>query len=250
MLKLKGLIGLVFLLYIGFSVFELKGVTNLSFIFESLIVPTITLYYILFSKTKNVFFLLFLLSYSLSDLLSIGIELITNGDSQFLYDIEYYTGNSLYMLAYIFLLIKICKSLNFKYVFEHFKIHLIVLSILNVYLLFVLQITIKSNVVVDFDYFVEYLYNIIIFVLMFLSFLNYFYKDNQKSLYLFVGALFTVFSEIIALAHIYITSINILSFLSTTLSLVAFFFFCNHKAFLNTSNKEISFVVLSSKKLF
>lgn len=250
MLKLKGLIGLVFLFYIGFSIFELKGVNNLSFIFESLIVPTTTLYYIFFSKNKNILFLLFLLSYSFSDLLTIIIELSTNGDSKLLYDIEYYAGNSLYMLAYIFLIIKICKSLNFKYVFEHFKIHLIVLSIVNVYLLFVLQITIKSNVVADFDYYVEYLYNTIVFMLMSLAFLNYFYKDNQKSLYLFVGALFTVFSEIIALAHIYITSINVLSFLSTTLSLVAFFFFCRQIAFLNTSKKETCFVVLSSKKLF
>lgn len=244
MSKLKGLISLVFLLYLSFSILELKGLSDLSFIFECLIVPTITLFYLIFLKKKKLLFLFFLLCYALSDLLTLFVELITNGNSKLLYHIEYYAGNSLYILAYIFLIIKICKSLNFKYVFKHFKTDLLVLSIVNFFLLFITQIELEANVIVGFDYYIEVLYNSVIFILLSVAFLNYIYKDNKKSLYLLVGALFTFFSEIIALAHIYISSDNVLSVLSTTLSLAAFFFFCKQTRFLNISKKETSFVVI------
>lgn len=245
MSNFKGLVILIFSLYVGFAIFALNGEEDVSFIFDALIVPTITFFYIVFFNKKNILFLLFLLFYAFSDLMSLIIVLTIKEGSDLLYDVEYYVGNFLYILAYIFLSIKICKYLNFKDVIKLFKIHLLVLSIVNGYLLYVLQIAIRSNmVVVGLDYYLEFLYNIVMFVLLSVSFLNYFYRDNKKALYLFVGALFIVFSEIVEFAYVYISPISFLSFVSTTLTIIAFFFFYKQACYLNRLSKENSFVVL------
>ena len=47
----------------------------------------------------------------------------------------------------------------------------------------------------DIDYYFELVYNIITLSLLSIALLNYFYRDNQKSLYLFLGVLCLVFSE-------------------------------------------------------
>lgn len=241
MSKSKVLVGLVLLLYLGFAIFELLGNSDVSFVFDSLIVSAITLLYVLFVNNKNRWFLLFLLCYSISDLTGLFVSTVVHDGSPLLYDLEYYIGNSLYILAYIFLSIQICKSLCFKYVLKHFKVHLLVLCILNTYLIYVLQVLVKPSVVLDFQYYLEFIYNSVTFILLSVALLNYFYRDNQKSLYLFLGTLCIVFSEMIDIAYIYIFQKSLLAFIATTLTLSAFYFFFQQTKFLNKSREENRF---------
>lgn len=247
MSKSKVLVGLILLLYVGFSIFELSGNSDMSFVLDSLIVPTITLLYVLFVSNKNRFFLLFLLCYSFSNLMSLIVETTIKNAPDLVYDLEFYIANLLFILSYIFLSIKICKSLSFKYVLKNFKIHLLVLGILNTYLIYVLQLIVTPNVVLDIDYYLEFLYNFVTFMLLSVALLNYFYRDNQKSLYLFLGTLCIVFSEMMDVAYMYISEISMLSFIGTTLSLVAFFFFLKQANFLNKLREENRFVVLDKQ---
>ena len=244
MYKSKVLIGFVLISYFLFAIFEFSGNEVVAFYFNALIVPLITILYVLFIERKSKLFLMFLVSYSLSDILGIVIRNMPYDESLKLYDFEYYIGNALYIMAYVFLIIKIVKSLNFKYVIKHLKMHLIVLSILNIYLLYVLHAIINPNLLLESDYYLELTYNIVLLLLLSLALLNYFYKDNKKSFYLFLGALFIVFSEVIDIAYIYVAPRCFLNFLSTTLSLGAFYFLYQQSKLLNVSNEEGEYVII------
>lgn len=235
--KSKVLVGFVILLYVLFVFFEFSGRYNLSLYFDCLMIPLITLIYILYIKKKNILFLLFLLFFTISDLYVLSTDILVNNQESALYDYNYYIANSLFVLAYVFLFIKISKSICIAHVLKNFKIHIIVLAILNIYLIYVLQVIVEPNMVMDLDYYFELIYNVVTLLLLSVALLNYFYRDNQKSLYLFLGVLCIVFSEVIDIAFIYLAQRNILNFFSTTLSLGAFYFLYQQSKLLNKSRE-------------
>lgn len=243
MSKSKVLVGFVVIVYILFSIFEFSGKYKLSLYFDSLIIPLITLIYMLYVKKKDICFLMFLLFYGMTDLFVMVINFIPNKESFLIFEFKYYIGNTMYIIAYLFLFIKVSKSLSLMHVIKNFKIHLIVLTILNVYLIYVLQVIVKPNVVMDVDYYFELVYNIITLSLLSIALLNYFYRDNQKSLYLFLGILCLVFSEVIEIAFIYIAQRSILTFLATTLCLGAFYFLFQQSKLLNKSREENEYII-------
>ena len=244
MYRSKVLVGFVLMCYFLFAIFEFSGNEMVAYYFNSLIVPLITILYILFIKQKSKLFLMFLICYSLSDILGIVIDRLTYDESQKLYDFEYYIGNSLYIMAYAFLVLKISKSLSFSHVLKYFKLHLVVLSILNIYLLYVLHAIINPNLVLESDFYLELTYNVVVILLLSMALLNYFYRDNKKSFYLFIGALSIVFSEIIDIAYIYVVQRSFLNFVSTTLALGAFYFFYQQSKLLNVVNEEQQYLVV------
>jgi hypothetical protein len=218
MYKSKVLVGFVLLIYILFVVFQFSGSDLIAQNLRSLIFPAVALTYFLCTKEKSIFFVLFLVFYSLSELL----DLISNKIN---YDVYYLLGNLLYISSYLMLFIKICKSINLWHVIKNYKIHLVVLTVLNIYIVYVLQIIIDPHLEFSYEYFIEMGYNIMMLLLLSSSLLNYFYRDNKKSLYLFIGSLCIVFSEVISVAYLYVTKQNLLSFLAVSLALLAFYFF-------------------------
>lgn len=244
MYKSKVLIGFVFLMYILFTIYEFNGNDVVAYNFDCLMVPLIALIYVIFAKGKNIFFLLFILCYSTSDLMGMTIANMPSSEVVNLSDIDYYVGNSLFILAYVFLVVKISKSLSLLYVLRNFKIHLVVLTILNVYLVYVLQVILSPNMEMLNQYYLEMIYNIVMLLLLSVALLNYFHKDNKKSLYLFIGALCIVFSEVMQVAYFYIAERSLLNFISTTLTLVAFYFFYQQSKLLNEVNEEEKYLVV------
>ena len=243
MYKSKVLVGFVLLVYALFVFFEFKGNEVVAFNLDCLIAPLIALIYLIFTKRRNIFFLLFILCYSISDLMGIIIANMPDGKMSSLNDIDYFIGNSLFILAYIFLFIKISKSLCLFHVFRNFKIHIMVLTILNVYLVYVLQVILAPKIKVESEYYLELTYNIVMLLLLSAALLNYFYRDNKKSLYLFIGSLCIVFSEVMQVAYFYIAQRSLLNFISTTLTLVAFYFFYQQSQLLNDLNEEERYMV-------
>ena len=244
MYKSKVLVGIVLVLYVLFGIFEFTGSSDVAYYLNSLIIPVITLIYMLFIKKKNIFFLMFLLCYSVSDLLGVIIYSIPFNEDSIMYDFDYYVGNSLYVLAYAFLLIKIAKSISFFHVLKNLKIHLVVLTILNVYLVYVLQVILNPYDGMFNNYYLELTYNIVMFSLLSVALLNYFFRDDKKSLYMFLGALCIVFSEVIDVAYLYIAQRCMLNVLATTLAVVAFYFFYQQSKLLNKVNEEEKYMVM------
>ncbi|MFS4481508.1 hypothetical protein ACKGJY_00700 [Hyunsoonleella sp. 2307UL5-6] len=164
--------------------------------------------------------------------------------SQKFYDFEYYFTNGLYILAYVFLIIKIIGHLKFSTVLKHFKVYSVVLIALNTYLLYTLHSVISPHLVIPSDYFLELIYNFVVLVLLSLALLNYFYRDNKKALYLFLGTLFIVFSEVFLIANIYVYVDNILlNFIGTTFAVIAFYFIYQQSKLLSFVNTNGNFVV-------
>lgn len=217
--KLKVLVGTILLVYLAFVVSQFSNHHYLATIFDALILPLVTISYFVGNHKKRVLFIVFLLAYSISDLMVLIVDYIP-------YEVYYYVGNGLYIVAYLSLLIKILKSLSFLEIIKNFKLHLIVLLALNIYIAYVLQVIVNPYVSMTNEYFVEMIYNISMLLLLSASLLGYFYKDNKKSLFMFLGSLSIVFSEVISVAYMYVSQQNLLNFISTTLTALAFYFFC------------------------
>lgn len=217
--KSKILSGLVLITYILFVIFQFSDKQLIAFNLRSLILPFVALTYFVCVKEKSTLFNLFLIFYAASELMDL---IFYNTMSDTLY---YLLGNSLYMLAYIMLIAEVCKSLNFNHLIKNFKIHLIVLTGLSVYIVYVLQVIVHSYLELNYQYFVELIYNIVMLLLLSTSLLNYFYRDNRKSLYMFVGSLLMVFSEVMSFAYLYVTHHYSLNLIVVSLASLAFYFF-------------------------
>lgn len=217
--KSKILSGLVLITYILFVIFQFSDKQLIAFNLRSLILPFVALTYFVCVKEKSILFNWFLIFYAASELMDL---IFYNTMSDTLY---YLLGNSLYMLAYIMLIVDICKSLNFNQLIKNFKIHLIVLTGLSVYTVYVLQVIVHSYLELNYQYFIELIYNIVMLLLLSISLLNYFYRDNRKSLYMFVGSLLMVFSEVMSFAYLYVTHHYALNLIVVSLALLAFYFF-------------------------
>ena len=220
----------VLIVYVLFIIFQISNEFNIAFFLDSILVPIITMAYIILAKRKNIYFLLFLICYSVSDILGVTMHYILFynvpfEESLIYYEYDYYIGSFLYILGYTFLLVKISKTINLKHVLKNFKIHLIVLTFLNIYLIYVLQFFVKSELEFDYEYFTEFVYNVIIFVLLSAALLAYFYRDSKKSLFIFLGALLIVFSEVMDIAYNYIDQRVLINVLASTFCLLAFYFF-------------------------
>ncbi|WP_194768550.1 hypothetical protein [Tamlana sp. I1] len=227
----KILASVIVVVYFLFVFFQFKGNEVLAGNLEVLIIPLMALAYMCFVNKKTVYFTLFILLYAISDLLDLIVNHID-------YNYYYYLGNGLYMLAYMFLLIKLLKSISLYYVIKNLKLQLVVLLALSLYLFYVLQVIVEPFVGLRSEYYVELVYNALMLMLLTLALLNYNYRENQKSLFIFIGSLLIVFSEVIWIAHTYIAERNLLNVVSVTLKLSAFFFFYKQSKMMNEGSKE------------
>ncbi len=232
MYKSKVIIGFIVLAYILFVVFQFNGNELMASSFSSAIFPLVALYYFVTVKPKTLFFLLFLVCYSLSELAFYIIDFIP-----YLY--YYFIGNTLSMLSYAFLLVEACKSVCGIHVIKNFKIHIVVLMGLNTYIAYILQEAVNPFLEMTNEYLIEITYNIVMLLLLSVSLLNYFYKEHKKSLFLFLGALCIVFSEVINVAYLYVAHQNILNFISVSLFVLAFYFLYQQSKLIEEPIKEI-----------
>ena len=231
MYKSKILVLFIVSAFVLFGLSQFTGNQDVCRYSRASILPLITILYFLSVKRKALFFSLFLVTYAVSDLMEFSENLIPHY-------IYYYLGNSLYVVAYGFLLLEICKSVSLFHVIKNYKIHVVVLTILNIYIVYVLQVIIDPYTEFTSAYFLELSYNIIMLLLLSGALLNYFYRDNRKSLYLFIGSLCVVFSEVINVAYLYITETNTLNFISTSLAVLAFYFYYQQSKFKNVDANE------------
>lgn len=216
----------IILLCFSFALFEFQEEYFISSLSRSFIVPLFTLLYILNVKDKSPYFFGFLILFSISEL-TVLVEFYLESDKAF--NTYYMIGNLLYISAYLLLIIEVCKNLNFKVVFKNYKVHLLILILLNTYMVYVL-LTIVYPHLINSSYMIaiELFYNIVMLLLLTLSLIGYFYNDSKKSLVLFLGSLCIVFSEVIQIAYFYVSDLDSLNFIATILFVLAFSFYYFH----------------------
>ncbi|MEW4924198.1 hypothetical protein [Algibacter sp. 2305UL17-15] len=217
MCNTKVLAFLVGIVYSLFVYFLFSGNTFEAECFSALILPILTLGYFCGAEKKSIYFIAFLVLYSISDLMVIVSDVFS--------DIVYYfVGNSLYILAYVALVIEISKSLNLKEMLKHYKFSILVLLLLDSFIAYSLLDVVDPYLDLGSEYFIEITYNISMLLILSLALLNYFHQESRKAFYLLIGAICIVFSEVLNVAYMYVSHQNLLSFLTITLALVGFFF--------------------------
>jgi hypothetical protein len=191
-------------------------------ILELLVVPVLTVFYFISRKERSLFFSLFLVSYSISDILH-----IIDGDN--LSETLYFICNALYIFAFLFLLFEVFKTLNLKILLKKFLVQTIILLVLVIYLFTVLcgiidPILFETDVLVMVRL-LEHSYNLVLLVLLAVSFLNFLENDTKKSLFLFVGCLAISFSDFLLIGYYYLSDFEMLNFIAIVLNIFAFVMF-------------------------
>lgn len=217
---LVGILIALSIVFMGFQIYELEvhaaGVRALLLIF------LIILYYIRV-KNKLFYFFLFLLTFAIAEILNfvgwmsppVAIDSV---------DYLYYISNSLYILAYTFLIIQILSSMNLRDIVKKLPFHLLILIILDVFCVIVVTNTVIGRLNY-YEYFVELIYNSVIMILLTVALMNYIYKDDKKAINLLIGSIFIFFSEVIQLAYFYVSNINVLNVFCSLFLVFAFVFF-------------------------
>ena len=117
------------------------------------------------------------------------------------------------------LLFQIIRNLNFGVLYKKFLIQTIVLLALVVYL-FTVLCSIIDPILFETEFlnwvkFTEHFYNLVLLLLLAVSFLNYLEKDSRKSLLLFIGCLAISNSEFLLIGYYYLSDIELLSYIAT-----------------------------------
>ncbi|WP_242119305.1 hypothetical protein [Aestuariivivens sediminicola] len=217
MYKSKVLMSFVPIIYISFIVCLLFNKADLALKISALLSPAITVLYFSFVKKRTIPVSLFLIFFSTSDIMVLFADYIS-------YELNYFIGNALYVCAYFSLIFEICKSTCIAHILQNLKVHVFVLTALNIYIVYVLQVIVTPHLSpLSGEYIMELIYNVVMLVLLSLSLLNFFHRDDKKSLFLFIGSLCIVFAEVLGVAYLYVTNEGLLNFISTTLFLLAFY---------------------------
>lgn len=213
----KVLASLVGTIYALFMYFLFSGNLFYAESISALILPVLTLAYFCNVERRSLFFILFLLLHSISDVMVIFSNKLD-------YDVDYFLGNILYILSYIALTIEIGRNLSLSYIFKHHLFSIIVLFFLNSYIAYVLLQIVNPYLHMGAEYVVEIAYNISMLMILSLALLNYFYKDSRKAFYILIGAMCIVFAEVINVTYLYVSHQSLLNFLTISLGLIGFYF--------------------------
>ena len=210
------------IVFISLQVLELQVVADYV---RPILLPFLLLLYCLAKKDRSSYFFYFLLFYSITELSVFFIYFAQ--ESYFVDSLMYYGGNTLYIIAYAFLVLEIFKSMNVKRIFKRFTTYILILVALDVYsIILVTDIAIKSELLYGvYAYLIEIAYNIVIMLLLTISLINYISTHTKKAMNLLLGALCIVFSEVIQVAYYYVSEQNVLSVVYSVLLVLAFTFF-------------------------
>jgi len=217
------LIGVLIILSVLFLSFQIFHMEVEAAGIRALLLVLLTVLYCHKVKNKRIFFLSFLITFSVAEILNfIGwlVPIIPDQDVDYMY----YIANGLYIVSYSFLIIQILSSMNLIEIMKKFPFHILILIILDVFSVIVVTNTTLHQLSYS-EYLMELVYNAIIMILLTVALINYIHKDDKKAINLLIGSIFIVFSEVIQLAYFYISEINLLNVFCSLCLLLAFLFF-------------------------
>ena len=181
---------------------------------------------VLYNRTvedKNKHFFYFLVAFAMAEVISLFAYYgpIIGANEM---DYYYYAANFLYMISYVFLIIKIVKDLDLRTILTQFFIPVFILVVLDIFCVSIITATTETTLSFS-EYTLEYIYNSIIMFLLSASLINYMYRNDNKSMLFLIGSICIVFSEIIQLAYYYILKVSDLGFIYSFFLVIAFLFF-------------------------
>ncbi len=234
----KILITILIILSVSFLGLQVLQFETQASALRALLLIVLTVFYYLTINDKKRFFYLFLVSFTIAEILnftSMFVSFVSENGA----DYSYYLTNALYILSYIFLIIKVLGDMNLKEIIRKFPIHIIVLLVLDVFCVITVTETTKG-LLSNAEYALEFSYNTIIMLLLTITLINYIYREDKKSMNLLIGSIFIVFSEVIQLAYFYISAINILNVICSFFLVMAFIFFYLQSRLIYQKNDDLT----------
>ena len=220
MIKRKALQGSLIVCGLLFLVFQFTGYEVFAAGFRAAsLMLMIALYYSV-AKKKQIVFFLFLSFFCFGDLITFINWLASKFKIDLLGQI-YLIGNIAYIVAYIMLIIYVFKKIQIKKLFPRFLFHVLVLLILDIVFVVIIADTATEGLV-PYEYWLEFVYNSLLMILLSLALLNVAKNESSRSMYLLVGAICIVFSEVIQMAYFYVSNDNLLNILSSLFIVAAF----------------------------
>lgn len=231
------------LLYLCFFVGYLVFVPNAIFvgILQASIAPIAAIIYFFGMKRRRIYFSVFIFLYALADFLTFFYDLF----SQRMY---FYFSSILFLGAYISLIIEIYIGIQFSVLLKNFKIPTVVLIFLSLFIILtVLNITgyLTSETdlrnMEDPKIYFDFTYYSMLPILLSSALLNFFYFEDNKALYLFLGTFSLIILELITVGYFYIFKERFVVIVSCLLTLCQFYFFLKHVE-LNRKPKDSFFM--------
>ena len=209
------LVILVILIMIG-RIFDMQALSDYAWI---LVFPFFAYLYYGLTKGHNHFFGFFLIGFAIVEVLK--LVLIEN---DFL---GYYGSNYLIIATYSSLIIFLTKDLSIKRLIKEFKLPLIVLTVFNAYIIYALNDMILADNSIStnsFEFVTEVVYNVLILLLLSCSLIHYLYHQTKQALLLFLASVCIVFSEMVQVAYLFISSEQVLEIIYSLLMGIGFYF--------------------------
>lgn len=220
----KILVVLMVIFAIVFITLQMLGLEFEAAGIRPLLLMLLTTLYWNSAKEKRFFFLMFLSIYFLAEVINFVGWLSPVDVESGQIDYLYYISNALFITSYSFLIAESFSSMNVDDIFDKYMYQICILVVLDV-----ISVVVVTHTVIDklpySAFFVEFVYNAVIMILLSVTLLNYYDKDDQKSLVLFIGSVFILFSEFIQLAYFYISTITMLNVVCSMFLVLAFVFF-------------------------
>ncbi|WP_439152732.1 hypothetical protein [Winogradskyella sp.] len=194
-----------------------------SSILSTIMVITVIVLYNKTVEDTNKYFFYFLVAFAIGKIISLFAYYgpIIGANEM---DYYYFFANFLYILSYIFLIVKILKDLDLKIIFTQFFIPIFILVVLDVFCVSIITATTEATLSF-YEYTLEYIYNGVIMILLSAALINYMYRNDNKSMLFLIGSICIVFSEIIQLAYYYILEESALRFIYSFFLVIAFLFY-------------------------
>lgn len=246
-LKENSAAGLIMLFSLVFLLSELVNIKPLGLYSRMLIFPFLTLYFFTKKEQKNLFFGLFLVFFTIAEIL---LFMVLGYGLHRVFGFNFINmGTSFCVLAYSSLFVFIISKMNLKKLFKKIQMHVIVLFMFGVYLLYVLDHMIKHNGLASMsvlEYVLATTYNLSIIVILLISLLNYLYNATKKSLFIF--CLCVVFSELVQTAYFFMAREVLLDLVYTGLLSLGFCFICVYM-FIKVNDNRTNFLDKDAKSL-
>lgn len=136
----------------------------------------------------------------------------------------YFSANTLFILSYMVIIVKMLSALKLKSYVKKLLIHILVLLVLDVFS--VIIVTERTEKVLNpAEYILEFIYNSVVMILLSVALLNYIYRDDIKSMNMLLASILIAFSEIIQMAYFYIADNNTFNIMCSVLLVDTFLFF-------------------------
>ncbi|SDB43614.1 hypothetical protein SAMN03097699_1329 [Flavobacteriaceae bacterium MAR_2010_188] len=186
----------------------------------------LTILYLHVVKKRRLFFLLFLVFFTLAEVINFSSAFMPKPAKDEI-NWNYYICNLLSILSYSFLIVQVIRSMNVRAMLNRYPLHIATLVVLDIFFVWIVSGTAETESELTFTQLsLEITYNSVIMILLSAALINYIDRDDTKSMNLLIGTIFIVFAEVIQLAYFYVANdFNFLNVICSTFLIFALLFF-------------------------